>query len=68
MPPVVEIPPGVDLERFTPLGADERARARADLGLPGRGPLVVSVSRLVPRKGMDVLIDAAARWPGRYPT
>ena len=31
-----------------------------DLGLPPRGPLVVSVSRLVPRKGMDVLIDAAA--------
>ncbi len=61
MPPVVEIPPGVDLDRFSPLGADGRARARADLGLPVDGPLVVSVSRLVPRKGMDVLIDAASR-------
>jgi len=67
MPPVVEIPPGVDLERFTPLGADRRARARADLGLPARGPLVVSVSRLVPRKGMDVLIDAAALLSPRFP-
>ena len=67
MPPVVEIPPGVDLDRFVPLGEDERARARADLGLPADGPLVVSVSRLVPRKGMDVLIDAAALLAARYP-
>jgi phosphatidyl-myo-inositol dimannoside synthase len=61
MPPVVEIPPGVDLGRFRLLTPDERADARADLGLPVGGPLVVSVSRLVPRKGMDVLIDAAVR-------
>ncbi len=61
MPPVVEIPPGVDLDRFRPLSAGERAAVRADLGLPPDGPLVVSVSRLVPRKGMDVLIDAAVR-------
>jgi phosphatidyl-myo-inositol dimannoside synthase len=61
MPKVVEIPPGVDLGRFRPLSAEERGSARADLGLPPDGPLVVSVSRLVPRKGMDVLIDAAVR-------
>ncbi len=59
MPTVVEIPPGVDLDRFRPLSAEERTEARIDLGLPADGPLVVSVSRLVPRKGMDVLIDAA---------
>jgi phosphatidylinositol alpha-1,6-mannosyltransferase len=67
MPPVVEIPPGVDLDRFTPLGDSERRQARVDLGLPADGPLVVSVSRLVPRKGMDVLIDAAAALADRYP-
>ena len=61
LPPVVEVPPGVDLQRFRPLTPGERVRARADLGLPVDGPLVVSVSRLVPRKGMDVLIDAAVR-------
>ena len=59
MPPVVEIPPGVDLDRFRPLSPSERSEARRDLGLPIAGPLVVSVSRLVPRKGMDVLVDAA---------
>ena len=67
MPRVVEIPPGVDLERFTPLDDGERIRARSDLGLPVEGPLVVSVSRLVPRKGMDVLVDAAAQLAYRYP-
>ena len=54
------IPPGVDPDRFRPLSHDERAKARAGFGLPVDGRLVVSVSRLVPRKGMDVLIEAAA--------
>jgi len=67
MPPVVEVPPGVDLERFTPLDDIGRSRARADLGLPTEGPLVVSVSRLVPRKGMDVLIDASVPLARRFP-
>jgi phosphatidylinositol alpha-1,6-mannosyltransferase len=67
MPPVVEIPPGVDLERFVPLDSSARDRARADLGLPAEGPLVVSVSRLVPRKGMDVLIDASVELAERFP-
>ena len=61
LPPVVQIPPGVDTDRFTPLPAIERASTRARLGLPAGGPLVLSVSRLVPRKGMDVLIEACAR-------
>ena len=67
LPPVIEIPPGVDLDRFRPLDDDERTRARADLGLPKEGPLVVSVSRLVPRKGMDVLVDAAVRLRPDFP-
>ena len=58
--PGVVVPPGVDTDRFTPLDARARAAARARLGLPADGRLVVSVSRLVPRKGMDVLIRAAA--------
>jgi phosphatidylinositol alpha-1,6-mannosyltransferase len=64
--PTTVVPPGVDVDRFHPLSADERAAARARLGLPVDGRLVVSLSRLVPRKGMDVLIEAAARLaPGR---
>ena len=59
-PPAVRIPPGVDTERFRPLAHIDRVAARAHFGLPRSGPLVVSVSRLVPRKGMDTLIEAAS--------
>lgn len=67
MPPVTVIPPGVDAERFRPLDDARRARVRAGLGLPSEGRLVLSVSRLVPRKGMDVLIDAASRLAAARP-
>ncbi len=58
--PVTVVPPGVDVERFRPLDAGQRAEARAGFGLPSEGRLVVGVSRLVPRKGFDVLVEAAA--------
>jgi phosphatidylinositol alpha-1,6-mannosyltransferase len=67
MPPVVNVPPGVDCERFRPLSPEARWSARRRLGLPAEGPLLVSVSRLVPRKGMDVLIEAAHRLAGSFP-
>jgi phosphatidylinositol alpha-1,6-mannosyltransferase len=58
--PGVVIPPGVDTDRFRPLDAPERAEVRARLGLDVARPIVLGVSRLVPRKGFDVLLDAAA--------
>ena len=64
---LVEIPPGVDVSDIVPLTAPERRAARARLGLPAEGPLLTSVSRLVPRKGMDVLIAAANRLASSYP-
>jgi len=69
LPPIVQVPPGVDTARFTPLAPIERASTRARLGLQVAGPLVLSVSRLVPRKGMDTLIRAAAHLSasGRHP-
>jgi phosphatidyl-myo-inositol dimannoside synthase len=64
---IVEVPPGVDCRRFTPGSRAARAAARARFGVPDDATLVVSVSRLVPRKGMDVLIEAAGRLAGSYP-
>jgi phosphatidyl-myo-inositol dimannoside synthase len=64
---LVEIPPGVDPGAIVPLKAAERRGARARLGLPRGGPLLSSVSRLVPRKGMDVLVQAASRLAPSYP-
>jgi phosphatidylinositol alpha-1,6-mannosyltransferase len=58
--PTLVVPPGVDPERFRPLDTDERRAARARFGLPDDVPLVLGVSRLVPRKGFDVLLDAVA--------
>ena len=57
--PAFMIPPGVDVERFRPPTPEERDQARQHLGLQPGVPTVVSVSRLVPRKGMDTLVKAA---------
>lgn len=65
--PVVVVPPGVDTDRFRPPTPEERAAVRARLGVGPDDELVVSISRLVPRKGMDVLIDAAALLAPRRP-
>ncbi len=67
--PGLVVPPGVDVSRFRPpSGAGERDATRRRLGLPTGAPLVLGVSRLVPRKGFDVLIDATARLaPGATP-
>ncbi len=65
--PTTVIPPGVDTERFVPLDAAARAEVRQRLGLAVDGPLVVSVSRLVPRKGMDTLIRASVDIRRRHP-
>ena len=67
MPAVTVVPPGVDVTRFRPLDAPEQVAARRRWGLPEAGPVVVSLSRLVPRKGMDVLVRAAAGLAGEFP-
>jgi phosphatidyl-myo-inositol dimannoside synthase len=65
--PVTVVAPGVDVDRFVELDVTSRARARARFGLPADAPVVVSVSRLVPRKGMDVMIRAAAELRASFP-
>lgn len=61
------VPCGVDPNKFEPLSLSERIAARERLGLPVDAELVVSVSRLVPRKGFDTAIRAAARLKGLRP-
>lgn len=62
----VYVPPGVDSARFRPLSEQRRAAVRRSLGVGPGDVLVLSVSRLVPRKGMDVFVEALARLaPGR---
>jgi D-inositol-3-phosphate glycosyltransferase len=54
---IAVIPCGVDTDLFVP---GERVAARAALGLDGR-PLVLYVGRMAPVKGLDTLLEAAAR-------
>ena len=58
--PITVVPPGVDTDRFRPLGAAARRAARERLGLPVDARIVLGVSRLVPRKGFDTAIRAVA--------
>ena len=59
--PSVVVPPGVDPARFVPLTRAAQLEARTRFGLPADTKVIVSLSRLVPRKGMDTLIAAVAR-------
>ena len=65
--PTVVVPPGVDPERFHPLSDTERRAERRRLGLDPDAPVVLGLSRLVPRKGFDVLIEAGAALAVRHP-
>jgi phosphatidylinositol alpha-1,6-mannosyltransferase len=58
--PITVVPPGVDVDRFHPLSADERIAARRRFGVPDEAELIVGISRLVPRKGFDIAIRAVA--------
>jgi glycosyltransferase involved in cell wall biosynthesis len=58
------IPPGINLATFS---AGSRDGARAALDLPASAPVVVSVRRLVPRMGIDVLIGSWAAIAGDLP-
>ncbi|WP_210587336.1 glycosyltransferase family 4 protein [Streptomyces sp. GESEQ-35] len=61
---MVQLPPGVDEKTFHPGSGGAEVRAR--LGLTDR-PVIVCVSRLVPRKGQDTLILAMPRILAKEP-
>jgi len=52
--------PPVETERFVP-DRERGAQTRAELGIPPDAPVVGTVSSLVPMKGLENFIDAAAR-------
>lgn len=55
---------GIDFRRFRHI---EGSNLRTELGLPGDTPIVLLVSRLVPRKGIEDFLDAAARLSAERP-
>lgn len=67
-PDIFEVPPGVDGTRFRVLPQDERRKFREQLGISETDFLLSSVSRLVPRKGIDTLVEAAGLLRKTYPS
>jgi phosphatidylinositol alpha-1,6-mannosyltransferase len=65
--PITVVPCGVDADRFRPLTNEERETGREHFAIPADAELIVSISRLVPRKGFDTAIRAAARLGRRRP-
>jgi phosphatidylinositol alpha-1,6-mannosyltransferase len=61
---LAQLSPGVDVDLFTPAADGAAVRRRHGLGA---APLVVCVSRLVARKGQDVLVAGWPRVLARHP-
>ena len=59
------VPPGVDLATFSP---GDRRQARAALGLPVEGDLLLFVGRIQPLKAPDLLLRVAAELLRRDPS
>jgi D-inositol-3-phosphate glycosyltransferase len=62
-PPSSVIPNGIDTRRFRTPSLSERERARHELGLPSKGPIVLFTGRLVEKKGIDVFVEVIKRMP-----
>lgn len=59
--------PGAELDDFDPDSLPAPAAARAELGVPGKGPVVGMVGRLQRWKGFHVLIEAMPDVLAQYP-
>jgi D-inositol-3-phosphate glycosyltransferase len=62
---VAVIPLGVDLERFQPATATERANARARHRIPASERVILAIGRIEPLKGLDILIRSLAQMSDR---
>lgn len=58
---IAHIPNGVDMDLFYPATLAEKEHARRRLGLPLAKSIVIYVGRLVPVKGVDILLNAWSR-------
>ncbi len=62
---MTRLSPGVDVDRFRPGADGHLVRTRA--GIPATAPVVLAASRLVARKGQDMLIRVWPRVLERFP-
>jgi glycosyltransferase involved in cell wall biosynthesis len=55
------IPNGVDTSRFHPIGIEEKSFLRNKFNLPESARIACTISRLIPRKNLKVLISAISQ-------
>jgi glycosyltransferase involved in cell wall biosynthesis len=60
------VPNGVDLHRFAP-DPDERARMRAELGIPAEAPVVLLAARFDEMKDVPLFVRAARHFVREHP-
>lgn len=63
-PEAVVVPNGIDMRKFRPM---DRLEARAELGLPANGKIIISVGGLVKRKGFHRVIECLPEIKKRVP-
>jgi len=62
------IPNGVDIQRFRPVQSDaERLYLRRKLGLDPSWDIILAVGAIIPRKGVDILVDTFGRLSREHP-
>jgi glycosyltransferase involved in cell wall biosynthesis len=61
------VPQGVDIAAFKPSSAEERSAVRRRLGISESARVAVFCGAVVPRKGVDILVEAWARVRARVP-
>jgi L-malate glycosyltransferase len=64
---ILHIPHGVDLERFHPADAAEKAALRQKLGLPETARIMTYTGRLLEGKGLEMLLDVFTGIARSYP-
>lgn len=58
---VLLLPPSVDTDRYTSISPQERSEIRSSIGFTEDDVVICFIGAIVPRKGVDVLIDAFTR-------
>ena len=61
------IPNGVNLKRFHPISAEGKKKLRASLGFGDAEKLMITVGSIIPRKGIDLLLESWIPLAKRFP-
>ena len=64
---IEEIPNGVDLQRFQPVSCEAKRALRSSLGLGDMDRMMTTVGSIIPRKGIDLLLESWVSLSKRFP-